>query len=124
MDWPNGRRPPSCPIKTGAGWGILADRILSLIGDSLQVLPTLTGPYDLIFCDADIGHYPEELPHYRRLLQPGGVLLSANLFLGQYVPELPDLDKAALYRERVLDESQWVTAFVGEKTLSVVHAAG
>ena len=38
--------------------------------------------------------------------------------------ELADLDKAALYRESVLDETQWVTAFVGEKTLSVVRAAG
>jgi predicted O-methyltransferase YrrM len=28
----------------------LASRIHILVGDSLEVLPTLTGPYDLIFC--------------------------------------------------------------------------
>jgi predicted O-methyltransferase YrrM len=54
---------------------------------------------------------PVVLDHARRLLRPGGVLISSNLFLGQYVPDLPDLPQMAEYRRRLLDDERFLTAF-------------
>ncbi|MCH7641512.1 class I SAM-dependent methyltransferase, partial [Patescibacteria group bacterium] len=79
-------------------------------GDS--VLPQLSGPYEFIFCDGDIDEYLVDLDHFLRLLEPGGLLVTANLFLGQHDPDIPGLDQAATYRHRILDERRLVTAFL------------
>lgn len=54
-------------------------RITLLEGDALEILPTLEGPYDLIFMDAAKGQYLNFLPEIMRLLAPGGILLSDNV---------------------------------------------
>ena len=49
-----------------------------LVGPALETLPTVTGPFDLIFVDADTPNY---VHYYRRaleLLSPMGVLLMDN----------------------------------------------
>ena len=79
-------------------------------GDS--VLPQLSGPYEFIFCDGDIDEYLVDLDHFLRLLELGGLLVTANLFLGQHDPDIPALDQAAAYRQRILDERRLVTAFL------------
>ena len=56
-----------------------ADRIELVEADAAQVLPELTGPYDLIFLDAAKGQYIRFLPELVRLLPPGGVLLTDNV---------------------------------------------
>jgi len=44
-------------------------------GSAADVLPRLAdGGYDLIFCDAAPGEYPDYLPHLRRVLRSGGIL--------------------------------------------------
>ena len=58
----------------------LANRIRILRGESRDILPTLTDPYDIIFVDADWGEYPTWLPHLTRLTRRSGVLVTANLF--------------------------------------------
>lgn len=55
------------------------DRITLLEGDAAEILPTLTGPYDLIFMDAAKGQYIHFLPEVLRLLPEGGLLLSDNV---------------------------------------------
>ena len=77
-----------------------------------DVLPSLTGPYDLIFCDSDIDGYLVDLDHFLRLLRPGGLLISSNLFLGQHDPDIPGLEQAAAYRLRILDDERLQTAFL------------
>lgn len=47
--------------------------------DAAEVLPTLTGSYDLIFMDAAKGQYLHFLPEVLRLLAPGGLLVSDNV---------------------------------------------
>ena len=79
-------------------------------GDS--VLPQLSSPYEFIFCDGDIHEYLVDFDHFLRLLEPGGLLVTANLFLGQHDPDIPGLDQAATYRQRILDERRLVTAFL------------
>ena len=88
------------------------ERITIHQGRGADVLARLTGPYDLIFCDSDIDEYLVDLDHFLRLLRPGGLLVSSNLFLGQHDPNIPSLDQAAAYRLRILDDERLLTAFL------------
>ena len=56
-----------------------SDRITLLEGDATDILKELAGTYDLIFMDAAKGQYINFLPDIKRLLAPGGVLLSDNV---------------------------------------------
>lgn len=55
------------------------DRITLHFGDAKEVLPTLSGPYDMIFMDAAKAQYGNFFPHCMRLLKPGGLLISDNV---------------------------------------------
>lgn len=63
------------------------DRITLLEGDAADILPQLTGSYGLIFMDAAKGQYLRFLPHALRLLAPGGLFVSDNVFQGGDVLE-------------------------------------
>lgn len=54
-------------------------KITFLNGDAGELLPGLLGPFDLIFMDAAKGQYLNWLPEIKRLLAPGGILLSDNV---------------------------------------------
>ena len=98
----------------------LAERIAVLDGRAGDLLPALTEHYDLIFCDSgpdEYGMYPD---HFLRLLKPGGLLITSNLFLGQYSLDIAGLDQAAAYRDWLLGEGRLLTAFLrGGMALSV-----
>jgi len=49
------------------------------IGDALQMIRQVEGPYDLIFIDGDKREYPEYLDLCKPLLSPGGMLLADNV---------------------------------------------
>ena len=55
------------------------ESITLLEGDALEILPTLTDSYDLIFMDAAKGQYINYLPDLLRLLKSGGTLISDNV---------------------------------------------
>lgn len=55
------------------------EKISLLAGDARDILPELTGPYDLIFMDAAKGQYMHFLPEVKRLLSLGGLLISDNV---------------------------------------------
>lgn len=55
------------------------DRIRLLEGDAAEILPSLAGPYDLIFLDAAKGQYIRFLPEILRLMRPGSVLIADNV---------------------------------------------
>ena len=57
----------------------LEDKIKILEGDAADILPTLEGPYDVIFMDAAKGQYIHFLPEVLRLLKSGGTLISDNV---------------------------------------------
>ena len=54
-------------------------QITLLEGDAGAVLKSLGEPFDLVFMDAAKGQYINWLPDVKRLLLPGGVLLSDNV---------------------------------------------
>jgi predicted O-methyltransferase YrrM len=61
------------------------------LGDALEVLPCLEGPFDIVFNDIDKADYPKVLEPARRALRPGGMLISDNLLWFGKVAE-PDPD--------------------------------
>ena len=63
-------------VFTGAG---VDDRVELIVGDALDVLPTLTGPFDLIFIDADKPRNPQYLEWALRLSRPGTLIVADNV---------------------------------------------
>jgi caffeoyl-CoA O-methyltransferase len=56
----------------------LADRVTVHRGAGLDVLPSLPGPYDVAFIDADKKTYPEYARQSLQKLRPGGILIADN----------------------------------------------
>jgi predicted O-methyltransferase YrrM len=83
-----------------------ANRVRSILGRALDVLPRLTdGGYDLAFLDAVKSEYPEYLEHALRLVRPGGVILADNVLWSGRVadPKATDADTEGLreYARRI-----------------------
>ncbi len=88
------------------------DRVQVLVGRSSELLPALEAPYDFGFFDGDPEGCLADLDQLTRLVRPGGLLVSSNLFLGRYVPGASWLAESAEYRRRILSEPHWRTAFL------------
>ncbi len=65
----------------------ISDRTELLIGDALEILPTLEEKFDLVFIDADKEHYPEYYEYCLNALNSGGYLLADNVLWGGKVAE-------------------------------------
>lgn len=91
------------------------DRILIHHGRGAEILPGLDGPYGFVFADGDPSEYLVDLDQFLRLLGPGGLLVTANLFLGVF-GDLPGLETAAEYRERILADDHFLTVFLSSGT--------
>lgn len=57
----------------------MEDKIQLLEGDAAEILPTLSGPYDLVFMDAAKGQYIHFLKEVKRVMEDGSILLSDNV---------------------------------------------
>ena len=105
-------------VEQDEGHAVLAEENLAgmdveiLVGPGADVLPTLRPDYDLIFSDGEPVEFETDLDHFERLLRAGGLLVSANLFLGQYSAEVEGLEHAAVYRRRLLDETRFTTSIL------------
>jgi predicted O-methyltransferase YrrM len=76
-----------------------AGRIHVLRGPAAEVLPGLTGPFDVAFLDADKASYPLYLKECLRLVRPGGLILADNaLAFGRLFEEPPGDDVKAVRR--------------------------
>ena len=49
------------------------------VGDALELIKNMEGPFDFIFLDIEKEHYAPALPHCRRLLKIGGMLVADNV---------------------------------------------
>ncbi len=63
----------------------IEDKVTILEGDANDILPTLTGPFDVIFMDAGKGQYMNFLPHCLRLMPVGGILIADDILQGGYI---------------------------------------
>jgi predicted O-methyltransferase YrrM len=57
----------------------VGDRVEVLVGAALDTLPTLTGPFDLVFIDADKENYVAYLDWAVKLTRPGSVIVVDNV---------------------------------------------
>ena len=57
----------------------LSDKITVIHNDAKEVLPSLTGEYDMIFLDGPKAHYIYMMNDCIRLLKKGGILIADNI---------------------------------------------
>jgi predicted O-methyltransferase YrrM len=65
-------------------------RIRQHVGEALQIIPTLSGPFDLVFIDADKANYSNYFNLVIDKINPGGILLSDNVLWSGKVTSTPD----------------------------------
>ena len=63
----------------------LKDKINIHLGNAVEILPTLTDEYDMIFIDANKGKYPIFLQEAIRLSHKGSVIVADNILYKGYV---------------------------------------
>ena len=72
-------------------------QIVQHLGEAKDVIKTLTGPYDLVFLDADKENYPHYFDLVIDKLETGGVILSDNvLWSGKVLEKATDEATSAL----------------------------
>jgi len=71
----------------------VADRIQVLTGDSMQMLDSVDGEFDLIFNDVDKHQYPDAFRKAAPRIRPGGLFITDNaLWYGRVAREDTDRD--------------------------------
>ena len=74
-----------------------ASQIVQHLGEAIDILKTLAGPYDLVFLDADKENYPHYFDLIIDKLETGGVILSDNvLWSGKVLEKAIDEATSAL----------------------------
>lgn len=63
----------------------VSERINIMVGNAVDILPTLTNTYDIVFIDAAKGKYPIFLENAIRLIKDGGTILADNILYKGYV---------------------------------------
>jgi predicted O-methyltransferase YrrM len=70
--------------------GGLTPKVNFVVGDGLEVIQGLDGPFDIIFVDIEKEQYPASLPLTLPRLRPGGLLITDNiLWSGKVVDAKP-----------------------------------
>ncbi|HZX56956.1 MAG TPA: O-methyltransferase [Ilumatobacteraceae bacterium] len=65
----------------------VSDRVTVHRGRGVDILPTLQGPYDLAFIDADKESYPDYTRMALERLRPGGLMVADNAIRGGRIVE-------------------------------------
>lgn len=61
------------------------DKINIYYGDAVEILPTLTSKYDMVFIDAAKGKYPFFLEQALRVINNNGIIIADNILYKGYV---------------------------------------
>lgn len=80
----------------------LGRRVRVLRGNALDVLPTLVGPYEVVFLDGDWQELPRYLRHLVLLTRRGSIVVTANLapLMGGWDGDEPRVCPRRLARDR------------------------
>lgn len=87
----------------------LTDKVTCLIGDAIDIIPTLEGPFDLVWMDADKENYSRYFDLIIDKVSPGGWILADNvLWSGKVVDAADDKDTRALtaFNEKIHADSR------------------
>ncbi|RLK58621.1 O-methyltransferase [Actinokineospora cianjurensis] len=79
----------------------LAGVVEVLVGPALETLPTLTGPFDVVFVDADKDNNPAYFEWAMRLTAPGSVIIIDNVVRGGRVADPDDTSPAVVGTRRM-----------------------
>ena len=101
----------------------LAGVVQIVVGPALETLPTLAGPFDLVFVDADKPSNADYLAHALRLSRPGTVIVVDNVVRGGRVAD-PDDDDPAVVGSRRLVEALAVEPRIDATALQTVGVKG
>lgn len=63
----------------------IANRINIIVGNAVDILPTISQEYDIVFIDAAKGKYPVFLENAIRLIKNDGLILADNILYKGYV---------------------------------------
>ena len=66
------------------------DQIKQYVGEALDVITEIKGPFDLVFIDADKANYGNYFNAIIDKMNPGGVILSDNVLWSGKVTEIPN----------------------------------
>jgi len=81
----------------------LAEVVDVRVGPALETLPTLAGPFDLVFIDADKRSNPEYLEWALRLTRAGSLIVADNVVRGGAVADAQSDDPSVVGVRRFLD---------------------
>lgn len=81
----------------------LADRVEVRVGPALESLPELTGPFDLVFIDADKPNNAGYFAHALRLSRPGAVIIVDNVVRNGAVVDAANGDAAVQGTRRLIE---------------------
>lgn len=108
--------------------GGVTDRVRSIQGSALQVLPKLADTsYDLMFLHAEKAEFPDYLEHARRLLRPGGLVVADGVLgTGEVADETAtdeDSDGLRRFNQAVADDAELHQhmSVVGDGVLAAVY---
>ncbi len=87
------------------------------VGEALEIIPELDGPFDLVFIDADKANYSNYFHLVIDKMNPGGILLSDNVLWSGKVtttPDEKDLDTKELiaYNQMLNEDSRIETVLL------------
>ena len=90
------------------------EKIFTHLGSAIDLLPGITGNFDLIFIDADKPNYPAYLDLIIDKLNPGGVLLTDNvLWSGKVIQEVAEDDESTRallqYNQKLAEDERFET---------------
>jgi predicted O-methyltransferase YrrM len=101
----------------------LADRVEVKVGNALEILPTLTGPFDFFFIDANKDGYPEYFQWALKLSRPGSVMVFDNVVRGARVLEAASTD-SLIQGVRALNEAIAAEPRVSATAIQTVGVKG
>jgi len=81
----------------------LADRVEVRVGPALDTLPSLDGPFDLVFIDADKPNNPEYLRWALRLTRPGSMIIVDNVVRNGKVADPASTDPSVIGTRELAD---------------------
>ncbi len=94
----------------------LGDEVEVVVGEAMEVLPTLGRDHDLIFNDIDKEEYPRVLPLCKDALRPGGLLVTDNVLWGGRVAspddKSPSTQAIRMYNRRLAEDRDMVTVII------------
>ncbi len=90
------------------------NKVLTLFGDAMELIPELPYSFDIVFIDADKIHYPDYVQMIENKMNKGGVLLVDNTLWGGEVlnPETPEANAIHKTNEYLASSDRWRTVLV------------